>query len=535
MGNSKDDSAHGSSKGSLQKLSSDSENLVVPSFGVPVDSEGKSKVLKPWSFQRPHHLSLHLSWMSFFIAFVASFAAPPLMPVIRDNLSLTKPDISGASIAAVTGAVFSRITMGAVCDSFGPRYGHGVLQLLTSSATFGMAAVSNSSGFIACRMLIGFSLATFVACQFWCSTMFNARIVGTANAVAAGWGNMGGGATQLVMPYLLAAIEHVQPRFIAWRVAFLIPGWCQIIIGLVVLFFGQDLPDGNYADLRQKGKKDKSKTHMEFWAAVKNYRTWVLVITYGYCFGVELTIDNNIATYLHDQFNLSVGTAGVLASVFGLFNLFARALGGITSDFTAKYLGMRGRLWVLYIVQTLGGCCSIAISYTSGSLGLTMMVVVFWSMTVPMACGATYGVAPFITRRGLGVATGLIGAGGNSGSAITQAIFFTSASMTEQEGFRWMGVMIIGVTLLVTTIHFPMWGGMFFKGNPMKTEEEYYASDYTAAEREQGLHRAVLNWADESRSQRGMKAALDKLQPYPVAEVPVVQQQQPQTAAEAKV
>lgn len=40
----------------------------------------------------------------------------------------------------------------AVCDSYGPRYGHGVLQLLTSCATFGMAAVSNSAGFIACRM-----------------------------------------------------------------------------------------------------------------------------------------------------------------------------------------------------------------------------------------------------------------------------------------------------------------------------------------------------------------------------------------------
>jgi hypothetical protein len=40
----------------------------------------------------------------------------------------------------------------AVCDTFGPRYGHGVLQLLTASCTFGMAAVSNAGGFIALRM-----------------------------------------------------------------------------------------------------------------------------------------------------------------------------------------------------------------------------------------------------------------------------------------------------------------------------------------------------------------------------------------------
>lgn len=121
--------------------------------------------------------------------------------------------------------------------------------------------------------------------------------------------------------------------------------------------------------------------------------------------------------------------------------------------------------------------------YADHSLGLTMVVVAFWSLFVPMGCGATYGarrrgvrcaerllsspcraqaraqaaaprapprrlfqpapgprlcpsagIAPFITRRGLGVATGLIGAGGNTGSAVTQALFFTSTSMSVAEG-----------------------------------------------------------------------------------------------------
>jgi hypothetical protein len=38
-----------------------------------------------------HHQAFQLSWISIFAAFFASFAAPPLLPVIRDNLDLTKP------------------------------------------------------------------------------------------------------------------------------------------------------------------------------------------------------------------------------------------------------------------------------------------------------------------------------------------------------------------------------------------------------------------------------------------------------------
>lgn len=178
---------------------------------------------------------------------------------------------------------------------------------------------------------------------------------------------------------------------------------------------------------------------------------------------------------------------------------------------------MRGRLWVLWIVQSLGGVCSILMYSAQDSLGATMAIVVMWSLFVPMACGASFGVAPFITRRGLGVATGLIGSGGNAGSAITQALFFTATSMTLAEGFQWMGVMILAITALLVFIHFPMWGSMFFPGNPEKTEEEYYIKDFTVAEREAGLHRVVLNFANESKSQRGFKSVLEADNSFPKA------------------
>ena len=296
--------------------------------------------------------------------------------------------------------------------------------------------------------------AAFVITQYHTSVMFAPNVVGTANATTAGWGNLGGGVTQMVMPLLLAGVLMLGVgETFGWRLAMVVPGVALLITGLAYHRFTQDTPDGNFDELRAQGALDSAEaTKGSFREAASDPRVWALFVIYGACFGIELTINNVAALYYHDHFGLSVGMAGLVAGLFGLMNLFARTLGGFFGDLAGVRFGLRGRVLFLGVVLLLEGVALIVFSRMDVLL-LAIPAMIVFSIFVQMSEGATFSVVPFVNRRALGSVAGIVGAGGNAG-AVAAGFLFRAESITTQDAFMFLGGFVVLVSSLVLVVRF---------------------------------------------------------------------------------
>lgn len=465
--------------------SSNSEVIETPTqktFDLPVDANNRATSLKIWKFSRPHMRAFHFAWSSFFLAFFGWFALAPLQGKIRDaNDFLKGSNFKYQNIIAVAGTIFMRLLIGPVCDRFGPRLAQATLLGVFSLPVFLVGTARSFVTWSIARFFIGFIGATFVVTQFWTSVMFSSNIVGTANATSAGWGNLGGGVTQVVMPQLRKAVSAARGLTAAqdklddtsWRIAMVIPGIALVLCAAGLWFLSDDLPDGNYRELERTGQKEKTNPFKSMLRACTNWRVWVLFLLYAGCFGVELLMNGNLANYFRgnrktvgttvtyrEAFRLTEGTAGLLAGLFGLMNLFARSLGGIGSDVLAKKYGLRGRLWWFFIVQLFEGIFFVIFSRMT-TIATAIPTLLCFSLCVQMAEGATFGIVPFVDPPATGAVSGIVGAGGNFGAVAGGFLIQSGVNKGISTGFRNLGFLVIASAFLIPLLYFPKYGGMF--------------------------------------------------------------------------
>ncbi|WP_416139889.1 MFS transporter [Halomonas sp. HK25] len=422
-----------------------------------MDILNKANRIRLLDFTTPQMRAFHFSWFAFHICFFGWFGIAPLMAVVREDLSLTQTQIGNTIIASVAITVIVRLLIGVLCDRIGPRKAYSGLLILGSIPVMSIGFANSFETFLLARLAIGAIGASFVITQYHTTMMFAPNVVGTANATSAGWGNLGGGTTQILMPLIFSGLLMLGvSETLGWRLAMVVPGIVLFITGICYYRFTQDAPNGNFEDLRGRGELPQangdSGAGQTFLAAAKDIRVWALFVVYAICFGVELTINNIAAIYFFDHFDLTLATAGLIAGLFGLMNIFARTMGGIFSDLFARQGGLKGRVRWLFIALVCEGIALVAFSQMH-VLSYAIGIMLVFSLFVQMAEGATYGVVPFINKKALGAVAGIVGAGGNVG-AVAAAFLFRSEAITYQQGLFYLGLTVLVLASCALLVRF---------------------------------------------------------------------------------
>ncbi|KAF2814277.1 nitrate transporter CrnA [Mytilinidion resinicola] len=456
------------------------------------------------------------AWFGFMIAFWSWYAFPPLLSdVIAGDIHMKPYQVSNSNIIALTATLLVRLVAGPCCDRFGPRLTFAGCLLAGAIPTFLAGAVYNVSGLYALRFFIGILGGSFVPCQVWTTGFFDKNIVGSANALTGGLGNLGGGITYFVMPAVYNALrKDGLTKHVAWRVSFVVPGILIVFIAAMLVLLCPDCPTGNWserqtvveASLRQHSvagvvdvpghissekketgassptQSDDEKKHgwadneaqMSDQAMLDTARGDViqkpstkeiifvccspqtLVTAAGYfcSFGAELAINSILGNYYHKNFpKLSLQETGNWAAMFGLLNGVTRPLGGYVSDLAYRRTkSVWAKKILLHTYGVITGCFLIAIGVLDSKSQATMFgLVAGTAFFLEGGNGLNYGLVPFIHPYANGVVSGFTGAMGNFGGIIF-AIIFRYNGKNFGKTFWIIGIIHIAINLAVSWI-----------------------------------------------------------------------------------
>lgn len=437
---------------------------------------------------------LHYTWFAFFMTFVVWLGLGPMMPFIKEALSLTDQQAKVLLILNVAMTIPARIIVGMLVDKLGPRIMYTSILVLGGLISIAFAWADSYEKLAFLRFLSGFIGAGFVVGIRMIGEWFPAKQTGIAQGIYGGWGNFGSAGAAMTLPIIAANIGGDT----GWRIALTAASVAAIAYGVVYYFIVSNTPKGSTyfkpkkmgaMEVTSKGDLilyilmniplflalgvltwklspaqmsliDQGTTYVIYALLLGIYliqvwKIWqvnghvlkepvpalhrykfkqVAILDWAYLvtFGTELAVVSMLAMFYVNWFGIDKVTAALLAGIYPFINLFARPGGGWISD-------KIGRKLTLMIVFAGITASFIVLGFVNQQwpvwmvVGITIVAGIFSKA----GSGAVYAMVPLIQRRMTGQIAGMAGAFGNVGAVM----FLTVNSLVEYDQF----FMFIGI------------------------------------------------------------------------------------------
>ncbi len=441
-------------------------------------------------FNKTQWGTLNMTWLAFFLTFVAWFNMAPFNTTIMHALSLSVNQINVLMICNVALTIPARIIIGFWVDKYGPQKVFSGLLLFSALVCFGFALAQNFKQLLITRLLMGIVGGGFVVGIKMIAEWFPPDRMGTAQGIYAGWGNFGSAFAAFTLP--LVALLFSEET--GWRIAISLSGFaCLIWAGVYYRF----CPDAVRKDQRflvdlhgvieVTSRRDLTlqimlllpvygavslfiwKLSRQPFSLISNslsitlilgliflffinaIRCWrvnflhlqhpiseekkyefsqiaILSLVYSLTFGSELAVVSMFPQFLETTFSISVSLAGMLGASYALMNLVARPGGGWISD---RY----GRRRTLFIMIFGGMASHWLMSEIDSSWQLTSAITlaIVGSIFLKAGNGACFAVIPLISKPITGKLAGMAGAYGSVGAVFFLTLF---SFMTPQVFFK---------------------------------------------------------------------------------------------------
>ncbi len=445
-----------------------------------------------FGFDRKQQGILHLTWIAFFLTFVAWFNMAPFNTTLISALGMTADQVRVLMICNVALTIPARIVIGAWVDRHGPRKVFVHLLAFAGAVSLYFALAVSFEEMVFARLMMGIVGAGFVVGIKMIAEWFPPEKMGTAQGIYAGWGNFGAAAAVFLLPLIAALFS---PEW-GWRVATAFSGILCMVWAWVYHRYASYVPERGelFPVSLQKTIEVTSRPDLvlqillmiPLYAALgifawklsapptallpsfamvfvwvllagflgyeivrtlrfnlpnlkqgippeKRYefrQIFILSLVYALTFGSELAVVSMFPEFLENTFQVSVVMAGVLGSSFAVFNLVTRPSGGWLAD---KF-GRKRTLVVLVAGSVIGYGLMGAITPQWPLVG-AIALAVLCSVSIQAGNGACFAMVPLIRKDLTGKMAGLAGAYGNVG-----AVYFLTllSVMDAQQFFKWI-------------------------------------------------------------------------------------------------